>query len=95
MVLSHFLDIIFNETNHDIKGFFFVVSGVRTLDLAYLMIQKDVVLFFSIKFFFGKVLMRHTLLRHPKWSVMNIISGCPQTLCTYLLSDTILQKNCH
>jgi hypothetical protein len=75
MVLSSFPGIIFNETNYDTKGF---CALLPSLD------------FFPIGFLSSKVLMSHILHRHPKGNVMNIINGCPQTLCTYLLSDTIL-----
>ena len=50
------------------------------------MTQKDVVLFFpsleffSTGFFSSKVLIRHIHDGHPRGSVMNIISGYPQTL---------------
>jgi hypothetical protein len=47
--------------------------------------QKDIVLFFlhynffSTGFYFSKVLMRHILDGHPRGSVININSGCPNS----------------
>ena len=46
--------------------------------------QKDIVLFsftrfFSLGFYSSKVLMRHILNGHPRGSVININSGCPNS----------------
>ena len=56
---------VFNWVDYDTKGFCTIFPPLE---------------FFLTEFFSTKVLMRHILDGHPRGSVMNIISGCPQTL---------------
>ena len=56
---------VFNEADYDTKGCCTLFPSLK---------------FFPTGFFSSKVLMRYILDGHPRGSVMNIISGCPQTL---------------